>query len=85
MPSKRKTAAKPNRPLPENNKSCVCGGDCHSGDAYLPGYLFLLLGIVSLPINMGMIPGLEGALVWPVLFVVIAAVAFARVALCRRF
>ncbi len=80
MPPKRKSSKPVSKP---SKGGCSCGGSCESENAYLPGYLFLLLGAATVPVNLGMLPGLEAAMAWPVLFLIIGVVAFARVALCR--
>lgn len=79
MPPKRKKA----KVVAAPSDTCVCGANCSSTDAYLPGYLFLVLGVVTVPINLGLIPGLEAGLAWPLVFFVVSAIAFAKVALCR--
>jgi hypothetical protein len=64
-------------------KSCACGSNCHEEHSHLPGLLLAALGLLALPINFGMIPGMEWALAWPVLIVFIGLVLALRVNICR--
>jgi len=64
-------------------KACACGSNCHENDAHLPGILIAALGLLALPLNFGLIPGMEWALAWPVLIVFIGIVLALRVNICR--
>jgi hypothetical protein len=63
--------------------SCVCGSDCHDEHSHLPGLLLAALGLLALPINFGLIPGMEWALAWPLLIVFLGIVLALRVSICR--
>ncbi|MFH0884772.1 MAG: hypothetical protein V1861_03610 [Candidatus Micrarchaeota archaeon] len=65
-------------------KSCVCGSNCHDEHSHLPGLLLAAFGLLALPINFGLIPGMEWALAWPVLIVFIGIVLALRVDICRN-
>lgn len=64
-------------------KGCTCGSSCHEDDAHLPGFLLAAIGLLALPINFGLIPGMEWALAWPLLIVFIGLVLVLRVNICR--
>ncbi len=67
----------------KGQRTCRCGSNCHEEDAHLPGLLLAALGLLALPINFGLIPGMEWALAWPVLIVFIGIVLALRVNICR--
>jgi hypothetical protein len=75
MPRKSKSTKK--------ERLCVCGSDCHDTHSHLPGLLLSALGLLALPINFGLIPGMEWALAWPLLLVLVGAVMVAKVAICK--
>ncbi len=52
--------------------------------AHLPGYLLIAFGLLTLPVNFGLVGGLEWAKAWPLLLVVFGFVLIAKVSLCRR-
>lgn len=62
---------------------CVCGG-CEESHPRLSGYLLVALGVMLVPVNMGMIPGFEFGTAWPILLVLIGAVLIARATLCKK-
>ncbi len=64
-------------------KSCSCGDNCHEDHAHLPGYLLIALGLLALPINFGLIQGLEWAKAWPLLLVLVGATIVAKVTYCK--
>ncbi len=64
-------------------KSCMCGSNCHEEHSHLPGLLLAAFGLLALPVNFGLIPGMEWALAWPVLIVFIGVVLALRVNICR--
>jgi hypothetical protein len=78
MPPKKKSVKKESV-----NKNCICGSDCHDQDSHLPGLLLVALGLLALPINFGMIPGMQSALAWPLLIVLVGAVLVVKVGICR--
>ncbi len=49
-----------------SKKKPVVKRDLH-GDSHLPGALLLGLGLIALPINFDLIPGLEAAKAYPIL------------------
>lgn len=75
----RKAPARPSR------RECVCGDNCHDDHSHLPGLLLAAFGLLALPLNFGMIPGLEWALAWPVFFVIVGVVMALRVSICRSY
>ncbi len=81
MPPRKK---KPS-PAKAPQKGCVCGSNCHEEHSHLPGLLLAAFGLLALPLNFGMIPGLEWALAWPVFLVVLGVVMALRVSICRSF
>jgi hypothetical protein len=78
MPPKKKKKASSAKRM-----SCVCGSDCHDEHSHLPGLLLAALGLLALPINFGLIPGMEWALAWPLLIVFLGIVLALRVSICR--
>jgi hypothetical protein len=77
MPPKKKSAKK------ESRNICLCGDNCHDEHAHLPGLLLAALGLLALPLNFGLIPGVEWAQAWPVLMVCIGMVLALKVSICR--
>lgn len=73
------------RKKPSNAKriGCVCGSGCHDEHSHLPGLLLAAFGLLALPVNFGLIPGMEWALAWPLLIVFIGIVLALRVNICR--
>ena len=63
--------------------SCICGDNCHENHSHLPGLLLMGAGLVALPLNFGLIAGLEWARAWPLVIVLIGAVMVAKVGICR--
>jgi hypothetical protein len=61
---------------------CICG-ECGDPHAHLPAYLLIAFGLMTLPINFGLIGGLEFAKAWPLLLVMIGFVLLVKVQLCR--
>jgi hypothetical protein len=78
MPPKKKSKK---QPAP---RDCPCKGSCRSDDAYLPAYALLALGVLGVPVSLGVVPGVSSVAL-PLLLVIGAAVAFARVKACRSF
>jgi LiaI-LiaF-like transmembrane region len=78
MPPKKK----PSKSEP-SKRGCVCGSDCHTQDSHLPGLLLVAFGLLALPVNFGLIPGMEWALAWPLLIVLVGAVLVVKVGICR--
>jgi len=66
------------------SKKCICGSECHDAHANLPGYLLIALGMLAIPLNLGMIGGFEFAKAWPLLLVLFGFVLLAKVQLCRH-
>ncbi len=64
-------------------KGCRCGSNCDEEHSHLPGLLLAALGLLALPINFGLIPGMEWALAWPLLIVFLGIVLALRVSICR--
>jgi len=65
------------------SSTCSCGGVCSDPHAKLPGYLLIAFGLLALPINFGLIDGLEFARAWPLLLVLFGFVLLARVYICK--
>ena len=65
------------------SKCKVCGGDCHDPHARLPGYLLIAAGLLAVPLNFGLIGGLEFAKAWPLLLVLFGFAVLVKVELCR--
>ncbi len=65
------------------SKNCACGGDCHAIDSWLPGYLLIGFGSLALPLNFGVLEGLEPLKAWPVLMVLAGVVLVVKIELCR--
>lgn len=63
--------------------SCACGDNCHEEHSHLPGLLIAGLGLIALPLNFGLISGLEWARAWPLLLVVIGVIMAVKVTICR--
>lgn len=76
MPKKTKKA-KPSR-------KCVCGDGCHDHGSWLPGYLLMGFGALALPINFGLMEGMEWAKAWPVLLVLAGLALVVKIELCRQ-
>ena len=87
MVSKKKRAVPPTvreKPaISPPSRGCMCGDDCHDDHAHLPGYLLIAFGILALPINFGLVAGLEWAKAWPLLLVLGGATIVAKVTLCK--
>ncbi len=77
MAKRKKTKTKKSSAL-----KCACG-ECVDPHARLPAYLLIAFGLMTLPINFGMIDGLEFAKAWPLLLVMIGCVLLAKVQLCK--
>ncbi len=67
----------------KSSKKCLCGGDCHASDAWLPGYLLIGFGLLAVPINLGLIGGMDWAKGWPLLLALIGVVLVVKLELCR--
>lgn len=74
----------PRKKAPKEARSCACGDNCNEEHSHLPGLLLAGLGIVALPLNFGMVAGVEWARAWPVLLVLAGFVLVAKVAICRN-
>jgi len=74
----------PRKKSVKERKTCICGDNCHEKHSHLPGLLLMALSLVALPLNLGLIPGMEWALAWPVLGVLIGVALVAKVMICRR-
>lgn len=66
------------------SKNCICGSECYDKHANLPGYILIALGLVAIPLNLGMMGGFDLAKAWPLLFVLFGFVLLAKVQLCRH-
>ena len=64
-------------------KSCSCGDQCHEEHSHLPGYLLIAFGLLALPVNFGLIPGMDWLKSWPLLLVLFGVTMVAKVAICR--
>ena len=91
MKKRTKTRAKTTKPAKAKTprtkttqKECICGGDCHDPHANLPGYILISLGVIAIPLNLGMVGGFELARAWPLLFVLFGFVLLAKVQFCRK-
>jgi len=72
MPPRKKTISR-----------CFCGDNCHEKHSHLPGLLLAGLGLVALPLNFGLVAGLEWARAWPLVLVLIGTILVAKVGICR--
>ncbi len=61
---------------------CLCG-ECTEPHAKLPGYLLIAFGLLTLPVNFGLVPELEWARAWPLLLVMFGFVLLAKVVICK--
>ena len=88
MAKKRtKTRSKPKAKAPKKktvSNGCICGGECNDPHANLPGYILIALGIIAIPLNFGMVGGLDFTRAWPLLFVLFGFVLLAKVQFCRK-
>ena len=66
------------------SNGCICGGECHDPHANLPGYILIALGVIAIPLNFGMVNGLDFTRAWPLLFVLFGFVLLAKVQFCRK-
>jgi hypothetical protein len=73
----------PRKKSVKEKKSCVCGDNCHEQDSHLPGLLLMALSLVALPINLGLVPGMEWAVGWPVLGLLLGVALVAKVMICK--
>jgi len=64
-------------------KKCFCGDDCHAFDAWLPGFLLTCLSLIALPLNFGLVDGMDWAKAWPLIPAIIGIVLVVKVELCR--
>ena len=55
----------------------------HKENPHLPGYLLIALGLLALPINFGLLPGLEWAKAWPLLVVLFGIVFLVKTELAK--
>jgi hypothetical protein len=86
MVSRKKKTVPPTVKEPASaasSKGCRCGDNCHEDHSHLPGYLLIAFGLLALPINFGLISGLEWAKAWPLLLVLVGATLVAKVTLCK--
>jgi len=67
----------------KSSKKCMCGDDCHAIDSWLPGYLLMGFGLLALPINFGILEGMEWAKAWPLMLVLVGAALVVKIELCR--
>jgi len=51
--------------------------------AKLPAYLLIAFGLLALPLNFGLIDGLEFAKAWPLLLIMFGFVLLAKVYICK--
>lgn len=51
--------------------------------AHLPGYLLIAFGLLALPLNFGLLGGMEWVKAWPLLLVLFGFSILAKVAICR--
>lgn len=88
MKRKSKSRSKTKTAKPKSSskgpKSCICGSECYDKHANLPGYILIALGLVAIPLNLGMMGGFDLARAWPLLFVLFGFVLLAKVQLCRH-
>ncbi len=69
-----------------SSKSCCSCSCCNDNNhAHLPGSLLIGLGLVTLPLNFGLIPGLEFAKAWPLLMVLFGFVLIVKEPLSKHF
>ena len=68
---------------PAPSKTCICGGECKTNHPRLSGYLLIAFGLLALPINFGLLSGLEWAKAWPLILVLIGAVMIIKVTVCQ--
>lgn len=81
----RKPSRKKKADLPAgSSKGCMCGGDCHDPHSALPGYYLIALGLMAVPLNLGMLPGMEWAKAWPLLFSLFGFVLVVKSLVCKR-
>lgn len=57
----------------------------HADDSHLPGALLLGLGLIALPINFDLIPGLQVAKAYPILISLLGIVMLVASRLEKRF
>ncbi|MBU0532248.1 hypothetical protein KKB44_02020 [Candidatus Micrarchaeota archaeon] len=69
----RKKSKKVAKPSPK-----CCGENPH-----LPGYLLIAFGLLALPLNFGLIPGLEWAKAWPLLLVLFGIAMVVKTVLAK--
>jgi len=50
---------------------------------HLPGYLLIAFGLMALPLNFGLVPGLEWAKAWPLLLVLLGITYVAKTVLAK--
>lgn len=80
MPPRKKSSKK----ISVDNAICVCGGNCHDEHSHLPGLLLTAAGLVALPLNFGMVAGLEWAQAWPLALVVLGIILSVKVLICKN-
>jgi len=81
---KKRTKTKKTKPAKKSTNKCYCGSECHDDHAHLPGYLLIALGLLAVPLNFGLLPGLEFAKAWPLLLVLFGFVVLVKVQFCRH-
>ncbi|MDD5339750.1 MAG: DUF5668 domain-containing protein [Candidatus ainarchaeum sp.] len=67
----------------KSSDNCMCGDGCHAMDSWLPAYLLICFGALALPINFGVLQGLEVLKAWPVLMILVGIVLVVKIELCR--
>jgi hypothetical protein len=67
----------------KSSDDCMCGDGCHAMDSWLPGYLLIGFGVLALPLNFGVLQGMEVLRAWPVLMILIGIVLVVKIELCR--
>lgn len=53
-------------------------------DLHIPGALLIAFGLMLLPVNYDLLPGLESLKAWPLLFVLFGFVLFIKSTLAKR-
>lgn len=50
---------------------------------HLPGYLLIAFGLITLPLNFGLVPGLEWAKAWPLMLVLLGITYVSKTVLAK--
>jgi len=78
----RKKSKSSEKNLEAKKESCSCG-TCDQPNPGLPGYLLISLGLVFLPVTMGLIPQFEWvAKGWPILVVLFGITMVVKAVVC---